>query len=181
MASTTTVVYDGTPKPVAISMTPSSLATTVVITYNGSETAPSAVGTYTVVATRPGNDNQNVSTASGVLNILPRDSVPGFDLLRVTTSLAISDNNPSIGGTLTASFTLKNTNAFPLVFDNVGVANRCYASNNDFGWESQVTLGAGAERVLSFNRLQTCLGSNFAWISYRYAGVFYGVLPLQNQ
>ncbi|HKB90603.1 MAG TPA: MBG domain-containing protein, partial [Opitutaceae bacterium] len=41
--------YDGSPKSVSVTTTPGGLATSV--TYNGSPTAPSAVGSYAVVAT----------------------------------------------------------------------------------------------------------------------------------
>lgn len=44
-----TVRYDGTPKPVTVTTTPSEVATEV--TYNGSTTPPIYPGTYTVVAT----------------------------------------------------------------------------------------------------------------------------------
>jgi hypothetical protein len=42
-------IFDGTPKPVAVTTVPEGL--NVVVTYDGSEVPPSAVGNYTVVAT----------------------------------------------------------------------------------------------------------------------------------
>lgn len=58
-------VYDGMQKAVTVTTSPLGLATTV--TYNGSTTAPSAFGTYTVVATV--NDANYQGSASGTLTI----------------------------------------------------------------------------------------------------------------
>ncbi len=57
--------YDGTPKSATATTTPSGLA--VSITYNGSATAPTLVGSYAVVATI--TDPNYQGTASGTLNI----------------------------------------------------------------------------------------------------------------
>ena len=57
--------YDGTPKPVSVSTTPTGL--TVRVTYDASETAPTATGTYTVLATVM--DANYTGEASGSLTI----------------------------------------------------------------------------------------------------------------
>ncbi|HRH39965.1 MAG TPA: MBG domain-containing protein, partial [Flavobacteriales bacterium] len=60
-----TQAYNGSPKPVTITTVPAALASTV--TYNGSATAPTNVGTYAVVATV--NDVNYTGTASASLVI----------------------------------------------------------------------------------------------------------------
>ncbi len=59
------VIYDGSPKPITVTTTPSPLATTVL--YNGSSTAPTTAGTYNVLVTI--NDLDYASTTNAVLNI----------------------------------------------------------------------------------------------------------------
>jgi hypothetical protein len=58
-------VFDGTPKAASVTTVPASLP--VVLTYDGSPTAPTALGRYAVVATV--NDNNYQGTASGTLLI----------------------------------------------------------------------------------------------------------------
>ena len=58
-------VFDGTPKAASVTTVPASLP--VVLTYDGSPTAPTALGSYAVVATV--NDNNYQGTASGTLLI----------------------------------------------------------------------------------------------------------------
>jgi len=55
--------YDGTPKIVTVTTAPPGLAT-VSITYNGSPTAPTAAGTYPVVATLANADYSGSATGS---------------------------------------------------------------------------------------------------------------------
>ena len=62
---------DGTPKPVTVTTTPAGL--NVDITYNGSATAPTLSGDYTVVATI--NDNSYEGTATATLHIAPGTGV----------------------------------------------------------------------------------------------------------
>lgn len=57
--------YDGTPKTVAVSTNPAGLA--VNVTYSGSTTPPTAVGTYTVVAVI--NDSNYHGAATGTLTV----------------------------------------------------------------------------------------------------------------
>lgn len=63
----TTQTFDGSPKPVTVNTTPVSL-TGVNVTYNGSATAPTNAGTYSVVATL-GNDNYTAPEADATLTI----------------------------------------------------------------------------------------------------------------
>ncbi|GAA0894041.1 hypothetical protein GCM10009122_37210 [Fulvivirga kasyanovii] len=57
--------YDGSPKPVTVTTIPSGLTT--IITYNGSTTAPTAAGSYSVQATI--NETNYTGSASGTLKI----------------------------------------------------------------------------------------------------------------
>ena len=58
-------IYDGSTKPVTVTTTPSGLS--VLVTYDGSATAPSAVGTYAVSAAV--TDSNYQGSASGTLSI----------------------------------------------------------------------------------------------------------------
>ncbi|MGB0133387.1 MBG domain-containing protein [Dokdonella sp.] len=69
--SNLTQTFDGTPKAATVTSTPSGIATSV--TYNGSATAPSAVGVYAVVATIT-DGNFTGPQASGVLQITAADA-----------------------------------------------------------------------------------------------------------
>jgi len=73
-----TRTYDGTPKPVSVSTAPAAL--TVNVTYDGSATAPSAVGSYSVVATV--SDQNYTGTASATLTIQPAPVVGGQIVVR---------------------------------------------------------------------------------------------------
>jgi len=66
--------YDGTPKSVSVTTTPAGLET--VVTYNGSSTPPSAIGTYAVVATI--NDATNDGVAYGTMHILDPETIAPF-------------------------------------------------------------------------------------------------------
>jgi len=63
--SNLTQAFDGSPKPVTVTTVPASLP--VEVTYDGATTAPSAVGTYAVVATV--TDPNYTGSASGTLEI----------------------------------------------------------------------------------------------------------------
>ena len=65
--SSLTAVYSGKPHPVTATTNPAKLA--VSYTYNGNATAPTAVGTYPVVATI--TDPNHIGTTNGVLTITP--------------------------------------------------------------------------------------------------------------
>jgi subtilisin family serine protease len=58
-------IYDGSTKPITVTTTPSGLS--VLVTYDGSATAPSAVGTYAVSATVTHSNYQG--SVSGTLSI----------------------------------------------------------------------------------------------------------------
>nr|HQU84398.1 pectinesterase family protein [Pyrinomonadaceae bacterium] len=93
--SNLTQVYDGTPKSVTTSTDPSGLA--VDVTYNGSPTAPTNAGTYTVAATV--NDASYQGTATATLTISPASaSVSLSNLLQDydgTPKAATVTTNPS--------------------------------------------------------------------------------------
>jgi uncharacterized repeat protein (TIGR01451 family) len=61
-----TQLYDGTPRPVTVATAP--LGLLVEVTYEGGATAPTAVGSYAVVATV--DDANYAGTASGTLTVL---------------------------------------------------------------------------------------------------------------
>src|SRR5207249_11106264 len=59
--------YDGSPKPATVTTSPAGLSG-VSITYGGSATAPTSVGSYAVVASLT-NANYTASNATGTLTI----------------------------------------------------------------------------------------------------------------
>ncbi|MBB6088137.1 MBG domain-containing protein, partial [Wenzhouxiangella marina] len=98
----TSQVFDGSPKPVSVTTTPPGLVTTV--TYDGSPTAPSAVGTYAVEATV--DDPNWTGTASATLEITASSAtITLADLSRVFTGLAqgatITTSPPGLAFTAT--------------------------------------------------------------------------------
>lgn len=64
--------FDGSPKPVTAATNPSSLA--VNFTYNGSAVAPSAVGSYAVVATVADKNYEGTATGTLIINGAPATS-----------------------------------------------------------------------------------------------------------
>lgn len=77
------VLYDGLPKPITSTTDPTGL--TVLVTYNGSGTAPAAVGSYTVAASI---DEPNYEgAAGGTLNI-------GASFLSWEESFALTSSDP---------------------------------------------------------------------------------------
>ncbi len=59
-------VYNGQAKPVAVTTDPAGLS--VLVTYNGSNTVPSQVGTYSVVATVTATNYRGSATATEVIS-----------------------------------------------------------------------------------------------------------------
>jgi len=92
--------YDGTPKLVTASTIPNGLA--VSITYNGSATAPSNAGSYTVVATI--TDNNYQGTASGTLVISATSS---------TVALSSTVNPSAYGQSVSFTATVSGTVGTP--------------------------------------------------------------------
>lgn len=93
-------VYDGTPKSASATTTPPGL--TVTFTYNGDSTAPTAVGSYTVVGTI--NNANYEGSNSGTMNIYATHSIPlvqGWNLVSFRlhpTSTAVADVLSSVNG-----------------------------------------------------------------------------------
>jgi regulation of enolase protein 1 (concanavalin A-like superfamily) len=87
--------YDGTPKSVTATTTPSGLA--VNITYNGSANAPTNAGSYTVIGTINDANYQGSATNMLVINSAIR---PQISLARVGTNLTFSWPQTNTGFTL---------------------------------------------------------------------------------
>lgn len=96
--------FDGNPKPVTVSTTPLGLGT-LTITYNGSGTVPSAVGSYAVVVTltnndyqaTPANGNLVINTVSANINITNNNQTYTGSPLNVT----VTTIPPGLSHTLT--------------------------------------------------------------------------------
>jgi len=87
--------YDGAPKPAGASTTPTGL--TVVLTYDGSATAPTSAGSYAVAATV--NDTNYQGAASGTLAIRPATDLATwrnahFSAAEQSAGLAADDADP---------------------------------------------------------------------------------------
>ena len=110
-------IFDGTPKPVTVTTVPAGLSHTV--TYNGSTTAPSALGSYAVVATV--TDPNWLGSDTDTLDI---------SNAAVTTTTLSSSLNPSVFLTQ-PTFTARATSAtaglngqMELLIDNVLLESR---------------------------------------------------------
>ncbi len=75
---TMSFTYDGSAKNVTVTTNPAGRAVTV--TYNGSATAPSAVGNYTVVATISDPNYQGSAVGSMTISASQADSVPALGI-----------------------------------------------------------------------------------------------------
>ncbi|HVU32669.1 MAG TPA: MBG domain-containing protein [Opitutaceae bacterium] len=89
---------DGTPKSATV--TPSDPAATYSVTYNGNTTAPSAPGTYTVVATANGNFSGSSSTT-----LVLRSPA------NVTAAISVSPTSASSPGSTTISWSSTNASS----------------------------------------------------------------------
>ena len=119
-AGSTSVLADGTAKSLTASTTPT---TSVALTYNGSPSAPSAIGSYTVTATI--NDPDYSGTATTTLQIL--DSVQqALDKIQNYASTDGASTVPSAADYTTAGANLGaiTGNANGLVLLNEIVANK---------------------------------------------------------
>jgi len=138
-----TATYDGTPKSATATTNPTGL--TVSFTYNGSATAPTNAGSYTVVGTVVDGNYQG--SATGTLGITARpvtvkatsisrvygDSTPAFSILLSVGSLGSGDTlaslgapsfstdpNPGVGTHAITVSGLSNAN-YAITYDNTGV------------------------------------------------------------
>jgi uncharacterized repeat protein (TIGR01451 family) len=93
-----TQLFDGTPRPVTVTTQPAQLAAATTVTYAGSATPPSAVGSYPVVATV--NDVNFAGSANGTLTILAaaisRFEINGAATFNGTAGLALAGALPSV-------------------------------------------------------------------------------------
>jgi sugar lactone lactonase YvrE len=102
--------YSGSPITATVTTNPAALA--VNVTYNGSSIAPTAVGSYTVVATV--NDPNYTGSATGTLTINP--AIGAVTLSATTVNFAyIALNTPSTVHTIT----LTNSQSTPLVINSL--------------------------------------------------------------
>src|SRR5215203_223726 len=112
-------LFDGTAKSATVATTPTGL--NVTVTYNGSTTAPTAVGSYNVVATV--NNPNYQGQATGTLVISPW-TLNGFyqpvDMDVVTTT-----------GTTTALNTVKNGSTVPMKFNVLKGATQLTDNTNN--------------------------------------------------
>ena len=95
-------VYDGTPKVATATTKPSGL-TTVTVAYNEITAAPSAVGTYTVVATL-NNPNYQADSVSGSLSIQAWTLAGFYQPVDMSTPTTVVWNTVKAGSTVPLKF-----------------------------------------------------------------------------
>jgi len=86
---------------------------------------------------------------------------------KLTSSLSITPQNPSLGSQITATFTVKNFGDKPAVFPAIGVAlrlNEPAFNPRDFEWKA-VTIPAGGTYIYSSTQTLTEQGNYRAFIS----------------
>ena len=157
--------YDGAPKPVTVTTVPASLP--VAVTYNGSATVPSAVGSYTVSAAV--TDLNYRGTANGVLVINPavlaidvtsslQVTPGGFRLNRITrryvqTLTVRNVSAQSIGGPVSLVLDLLSANVTLYAPSGVTGAMPPLGSpylNLDIGVDGALSVGETATLTLEF-------------------------------
>ncbi len=160
-----TQTYDGAPKPVAVTTVPASLP--VAVTYNGSATVPSAVGSYTVSAAV--TDLNYQGAANGILVINPavlaidvtsslQVTLGGFRLNRITRryvqTLTVQNVSAQpIGGPV--SFVLDRLSADVTLYAPSGATSAALPSGSpyidlDIGVDGALSVGETATLTLEF-------------------------------
>ncbi|MBL6448917.1 gliding motility-associated C-terminal domain-containing protein [Fulvivirga sp. 29W222] len=124
--------YDGSPKPVTVTTIPAELGT--VITYNGSTTVPSAVGTYTVVVTVSETNYSGSATNTLIINGPP-------------TSSGILDVNVNEDA---ANFVINLKQAFDDPEDNDDVLIYTIESNSNPSLFSNLFINAAKRLIIGF-------------------------------
>src|SRR2546422_4776426 len=159
--SNLTQPYDGTAKPVTVTTTPAGLSG-VSVTYNGSSTAPTNIGSYAVVASL-NNANYTASNATGTLTITKGTATltlsnltQGYDgspkPVTVTTSPAgLSGVSITYNGSATAPTDI---GSYSVV---ASLNNANYTASNVSG---TLTVTQGTATITLSNLTQTYDGSN---------------------
>lgn len=134
--SNVSFIYDGNPKSVTITTNPVGLAHTV--TYNGSTTAPSAAGSYNVVATITNSNYSGSSSDTMVISAFHSISlVPGWNLVSFSlhpSSTAVVDVLSSIAGNYDLVY------AWDATGGHAGSGNWLRADNNPMTSDTLVNL-----------------------------------------
>jgi hypothetical protein len=102
----------------------------------------------------------------------------------VTSSITLSNANPAIGETLTASYVITNTSSSSVTLGSAGVSNRLggyYGPGYDLGWEPNVLIPSGGFHTVTVSRILTDPGDYGYWAAYVLDGVFYYAVPQTNQ
>jgi hypothetical protein len=143
-------IYDGGAKPVTVSTTPSGL-TGVAVTYNGSPAAPSAIGSYAILATLT-NANYAASDVNTTLVIVPPLVITTMALPNGTKGVAYSQQTFATGGAppytwsidnISAEFTLPAGLALTTQNDNSGLISGTPTTVQVRSFRLRVTDSAG--------------------------------------
>lgn len=112
------------------------------------------------------------STVGPVNRFNASEVSPNFSV----SGLSFSTTSPVQGGSLEASFTVKNNLPVPITVGAVGVVGRYGALNGlnrDIGWQGPVTFSAGETKSFTgYTRTITDIGSHYYWIGILNNGGF---------
>jgi hypothetical protein len=154
-------IYNGTPRPVTVTTIPPGLA--VIVTYNGSSTAPTNAGSYSVVATV--NDPNYQGSASGAFVISPATATLALSNLAQTydgtaKSATVTTNPTGLTG---VSVTYNGSATLPVSAGSYAVvaslSNANYTASNV---SSTFVISKGAATVTLGNLTQTYTGAALA-------------------
>jgi hypothetical protein len=100
----------------------------------------------------------------------------------VTSPVTLSNPNPAIGETVTASYWIQNTTTAPVTFNYIGVGTRLNGTVGvDMGWQQNITVAAGGYYNVIVQRTYTELGYYNYWASYSINGSFYRAASQNGQ
>lgn len=92
------------------------------------------------------------------------------------TTITQPITNPSIGETVSYSFSLTNKLNGPITFDAVGVVGRkdnpYTGENRDFGWQGPITLQAGETQTFNFTERIKDAGTLYSWPAIHYQSAY---------
>jgi uncharacterized repeat protein (TIGR02543 family) len=133
---TLSAVYNGSPKTVTATTSPTGL--TVTFTYNGSGTAPTNPGIYAVIATI--NDSNYTGSTTGTLQII---DTTGPNLTVSTLANGSVTNNPTLNITGTASDTQSGIALVTLSGTPLDLRNE----TGNYTFSTAITLTEGANNI----------------------------------
>jgi sugar lactone lactonase YvrE len=148
--------YSGSPLPATATTAPAGL--TVSFTYNGSESAPTAPGSYTVVATINDTNYQGSGTATLVISKGTATVALG-NLTQTYTGSPLSATATTAPAGLTVSFTYNGSETAPTAPGSYTVVATINSTNYQGSGTATLVISKGTATVTLGNLIQTYTGS----------------------